>query len=305
MCLITPTKWLAGNKTFKKVRYTLLSERHLKEMRDYMNAGQVFAGRSIAGGVSYFLYDKEYIGDTKFTTINNQLYTNNRELKPNDIVPRHYIGDLVIEKVKQKSEAFLCDYIYKDLWNLRTDYEGSVIRSNDKEVEIITPRGTRYEEYGIEPEYYNTYKVSFTRAVAGKAVEPDKDYQYRLLSTIRVLKPGQICNASYMVIPNITTKEYAENIKAYLETKFVRFLVLQTLFGIGLTPSRFKYVPFVDFTKQWTDEELYERYEISDKEREFIEALIKPINTKKSTPSAPKFTSQDAAAAYVYSQLHS
>ena len=39
----------------------------------------------------------------------------------------------------------------------------------------------------------------------------------------------------------------------------------------------FKYVPQQDFSKPWTDEELYNKYDIDLFEREYIESLIKPM----------------------------
>lgn len=304
LCMITPTKWLAGNmKTFVTVRQALLDEEHLRKMVDYMNAKDIFNGRSIAGGVSYFLYDKQYKGDTDFTTINNQAYNETRKLSANDIVPRHYIGDTVIDKVRQKSTDYISNYIYKNLWGLGTDYDGNPIRTNDNEVEVITPRGYSYAEFEYRPKYCDTYKVVFTRVVPDHAVEPDKTFKYRILSSLQVLKPGQICNASYMTVCNINKEEYANNIKGYLETKFVRFLVLQTLFGIGLTPDRFKYVPIVDFSKTWTDEELYQYFELNDTERKFIETMMKPINNQVSS-NKQKYTPQDLMANYINKQLN-
>lgn len=309
LCMITPTKWLAGNmRTFVAVRHALLDDGHLKKMVDYMNAKTVFNGRSIAGGVSYFLYDKQYKGDTDFTTINNNQYRKMRKLSANDIIPRHYVGDTVIDKVKQKSTDYISDYIYKNLWGLDTDYEGNVVRTNEREVEILTPRGYSYDEFDYAPKYVNTYKVTFTRVVPDHAVEPDKTFKYRVLSSIQVLKPGQICNASYMAVCNITKEEYANNIKRYLETKFVRFLILQTLFGIGLTPDRFRYVPIVDLSKAWTDKELYKYFELNDDEISYIESTIKPMDTVPSKPtntepSKQKFTPQDVMANYINSQL--
>lgn len=304
LCMITPTKWIAGNmKTFVTVRQALLDEEHLRKMVDYMNAKDIFNGRSIAGGVSYFLYDKQYKGDTDFTTINNQAYNETRKLSANDIVPRHYIGDTVIDKVRQKSTDYISNYIYKNLWGLGTDYDGNPIRTNDNEVEVITPRGYSYAEFEYRPKYCDTYKVVFTRVVPDHAVEPDKTFKYRILPSLQVLKPGQICNASYMTVCNINKEEYANNIKGYLETKFVRFLVLQTLFGIGLTPDRFKYVPIVDFSKTWTDEELYQYFELNDTERKFIETMMKPINNQVSS-NKQKYTPQDLMANYINKQLN-
>ena len=105
-----------------------------------------------------------------------------------------------------------------------------------------------------------------------------------------------------MVVNGINKEEYANNIKGYLETKFVRFLVLQTLFGIGLTPDRFKYVPIVDFSKTWTDEELYKYFGLDDTEIGFIETMMKPINNQLSL-SKTKFTPQDLMANYINKQL--
>ncbi len=300
LCMITPTKWLAGNlKTFVNVRHALLDDKHFKKMVDYMNAKDVFNGRSIAGGVSYFLYDKQYEGDTDFTTVNNKSYNNQRKLDANDIIPRHYIGDTVISKIKQKATDYMAGYVYKNEWDLDTDYEGNFIRTSSEEVEVITPRGISYAEFDDRPKYCDTYKVAFTRVVSGRAVEPDSTFKYSILSSLQILKPGQICNASYMVVNRLRKEEYANNIKAYFETKFVRFLILQTLFGIGLTPDRFKYVPVMDFTKLWTDEKLYEYFGLDDTEIEFIENIIKPL----SNPAKTKITEQAILANYVNTQI--
>ena len=318
LCMITPTKWIAGIKTFAEVRYALLEDGHLCKMVDYMNAKDVFNGRSIAGGVSYFLYDKQYQGDTDFTTINNKAYNNMRKLSADNILPRHYIGDTVISKVRQKATDYLSDYIYKDLWGIGTDYVGSPVRTTDEEIEVITPRGTFYEEFDYRPKYCDTYKVAFTRAIPEHAAEPDKTFRYGILSSLQVLKPGQLCNASYMAVCNINKEEYANNIKGYLETKFVRFLVLQTLFGIGLTSDRFQFVPIVDFSRTWSDKELYKYFNLDDKEVGFIENIMKPLNNNESAkatasaiiknnvaPSAPELTAQDVMANYINKKIQS
>ena len=36
-------------------------------------------------------------------------------------------------------------------------------------------------------------------------------------------------------------------------------------------------VPMQDFSKPWTDEELYEKYNLTQEEIEFIESMIKPM----------------------------
>ena len=81
LCMITPTKWIAGNQSqFKTLRKALLDGDHLIKMVDYMNSKDVFHGRSIAGGVSYFLYDREVVQSTEFTTVIGKRYTSQRNM---------------------------------------------------------------------------------------------------------------------------------------------------------------------------------------------------------------------------------
>ena len=75
---------------------------------------------------------------------------------------------------------------------------------------------------------------------------------------------------------------------------------MQTLFGIGLTPDRFQFVPMQDFTKVWTDQMLYEKYSLSENEINFIEKIMAPI---ESNSSKDAFTAQDAMAAYVNREI--
>lgn len=40
----------------------------------------------------------------------------------------------------------------------------------------------------------------------------------------------------------------------------------------------FQFVPLQDFTKLWTDEELYKKYDLTEAEIEFIDSMIKPMD---------------------------
>ena len=40
--------------------------------------------------------------------------------------------------------------------------------------------------------------------------------------------------------------------------------------------SVYQYVPMQDFSKPWTDEELYKKYNLTQEEIDFIESMIRP-----------------------------
>ena len=44
-----------------------------------------------------------------------------------------------------------------------------------------------------------------------------------------------------------------------------------------LTSNIYSFVPVQDFSKPWTDEELYTKYKLTKEEIAFIESMIKPM----------------------------
>jgi hypothetical protein len=73
---------------------------------------------------------------------------------------------------------------------------------------------------------------------------------------------------------SFSTEVEALNCGNYLLTYFARFCV--SLFKINVQFSRgeLRAVPYLDFTKEWTDELLYEEFGISDDEKKYIESYI-------------------------------
>ena len=47
--------------------------------------------------------------------------------------------------------------------------------------------------------------------------------------------------------------------------------------GQNLTKSTYTFVPNLDYSKAWTDEELYDLFKINPKEIEYINTMIRPM----------------------------
>ena len=89
------------------------------------------------------------------------------------------------------------------------------------------------------------------------------------------MKPREVCTETYVIINAYDSELQAENLYKYLKTKFVRFLILQACSSIMVTKASYIFVPIQDFTKSWTDAELYAKYGLTDEEIAFVEATIK------------------------------
>ena len=92
-----------------------------------------------------------------------------------------------------------------------------------------------------------------------------------------VAPPGSACNETYLVVNAYDNLAEAENLAAYLKTKFVRFLISLRKNTQHIIKERFAFVPELDMTQTWTDALLYERYGLTGEEIAFIESMIKEM----------------------------
>ena len=68
------------------------------------------------------------------------------------------------------------------------------------------------------------------------------------------------------------------NLISYLKTKFARFCLGIAKTSQHATSKTYRFVPVQDFSKSWTDIDLYAKYNLSQEEIDFIESMIKPMD---------------------------
>ena len=101
---------------------------------------------------------------------------------------------------------------------------------------------------------------------------------YKVITDTRIIRPGQINTETYLDIGVFKTETEAINFDQYLKCKFTRYLLRQAISSLNVTRECFRFVPNEDFTQEWTDEQLYEKYDLSMEERNVIEKTIRPMD---------------------------
>lgn len=283
LSMIIPSRWFAGGMGLDNFRNSMMNDRHISKIVDYANSKECFPGISVSGGVCYFLWVRDKETDCEYTNITNDSEdTIIRPLNEFPILVRYNKAVSIIHKVQEKRETLLAETISSLMpYGLSTSYRGHRTPHSKNDLTLYASDGVTYierSEISKGHETIDSFKLLVSKTGAEHAGEPGKDGKFKVIpSSMKVLKPGEVCTHSYFIIGNWKDSHIAENALTYMTTKFVRFLMLQCISGYGLSKIVFQFVPVQDFSKSWTDEELYEKYELTDEEISFIESMIKPM----------------------------
>lgn len=278
MSMIMPSRWFAGGMGLNKFREEMLNDSRISKIVDYTDSRDCFNGVDVAGGICYLLWDSNYDGECSITNnFNNQVFTSSRALNEFDILVRYAPAIGILRKIQKHSEKNICDNITSmKPFGFPTKARGGSLG----EVFLIHSKGVgkvSRKEIKTNLDLVDKFKIMTSKASHDHAGQPDKSGQRRVLSRTEVIAPNYICTESYIVLGAFDNEEEANNYYSYVTTKFARFLISVLSFSQDITKDKFSFVPMQDFSKVWTDKQLYIKYDLSDEEIEFIESMIKPM----------------------------
>lgn len=278
LSMIIPSRWFSGGKGLNDFRAEMLSDQRLRRLVDYQNSKDAFNGVDIAGGVMYFLWERESHGQCIVETrINNQNIIAERSLDEFDVFVRDNRVLNIVKKINSQSR-----HRFSDLVSARRPFGIDAAHDGCKagEIYLYTSRGdSRIYRKDVPKgsELIDKWKVLLSKTSSEHAGQPDKSGRKRVLSRIEVMSPGSAASESYLIVGPFESEQEAKHAAHYLRTRFVRFLVSSVLLTQNITRNSFVFVPVVDLSKQWSDDALYEKYMITSEEVDFIEATIHSI----------------------------
>lgn len=274
--MIIPSKWFSGGKGLEKFRTSMLNDDRIRVLVDYTDSKDCFSGVDVAGGVCYFLWDRDNRGKCKVTNIvNDRESVSERYLNEHKVFVRYSDSVSIINKVDMFKEPTMDNMVSARCpfglpSNTTPEENGDLrLRCNKGFGKISSEKITKGEDV------VDKWKVLTSHVSYDHAGRPGKDGKRRVISVIEVVPPMTVCTDTYLVVGSFDNKEYAENLKTYLSTKFVRFLIAQVALAQQISRGVFAFVPVQDFSLAWTDEKLYAKYALTKEEINFIESTIK------------------------------
>ncbi len=301
--MITPSRWLTKDGQGIKDEWVdaMLKSNHFIQLTDYPDASECFPGVEIKGGVNYFLYSNDYSGPCEHIIHQRGgvvSKTGSLDSMGAGIVIRDVnAGDILEMIFKVEGKDYINNNTFASLVGPRDFFTTKV------DGESIL--GTNWRGYVSEKDTTHPVKFYLNRQMDSKGYgwvsESDilKNKQVLHMHKIYIPKaggsgndpivlgkpiygePGSVCSVTYLVIGYtgyFKSQVEAENAITYLKTRFFRYLVSIKKRTQDNPRDVFQFVPLQDFSKAWTDSELYKKYSLSRADIEYIESMIKPMD---------------------------
>lgn len=290
--LIVPARWYAGGKGLDEFRNTMLSDKRLEKIIDYPNPKDCFPTANISGGVCCFLWNRKYSNKCHFTNIvNHEIFAEERELNEFEVFVRYNKALSIIRKIVDVTSNYISNIVAaRNLYNLDSSVRGYSNKEQETDILVYTSRGVGYiqlESITSGLSSIDSYKLFMGKVLSGHIGETDEKGQVKVIASIFIGSAYEVCTDSYLVIGPFRIKKEAVNAERYFKTKFLRFLLLQSLVSMNISRNNFRFVPLQDFTSKsdidWSrsigeiDAQLYEKYGLERDEIDFIERMIKPM----------------------------
>ena len=247
LSMIIPSRWFGGGKGLDDFRKDTLNDSRFRVIVDYENANDCFPGVDIAGGVCYFLWDRENPGDCRVVNINNgQKIETVRKLNEFGTFIRRAEALQIVKKVIAKKEPLMSNVVSSSKpFGLRTFVRPQ--KTGDIILRWQNGEGPyNRSEIIVGVEMIDKWKVITSYVGYDHAGNPGKDGKRKVFNKIDILPPGTICNETYLVINYFDTEQEAKNMVGYMKTMFFRFLVSQLMFSHHITKNAYQFVPVQD-----------------------------------------------------------
>ncbi len=293
--MIMPSRWMTGGKGLDDFRLSMIKDKRIRKLHDYLDAKICFPTVAIEGGVCYFLWNRDEEGLCEFVSHSKDAaLTVERFLDDGDsnVIIRE-IGALpIVDKIYYDKGSFSALVSVRNLFKIDSGALETSLVNNGYKVfgRYDSKRSYKYlRAYSVDDErirlFVDKWKVFISKA-DGAAGQLGNPVPARIIGKAEIGDPNILCTETFLAIGPFDTEAMAKNVVKYMETKFFRFLVGARKLK-NMTQDTYSFVPLQDFTDKsdidWSesveniDKQLYKKYGLTEEEIAFIEKMIKPM----------------------------
>lgn len=300
MSFIIPTRWYTGGKGLDDFRKSMLNDKHMELIHDYLTPEYIFSNTNIRGGVCYFLWNKDYNNEVDLIRVvthqNEKIISDIKrkfKIKEVDIFIRDAHAIAILDRIlKEKNIDFMTNYISsRKPFGIDGNFtESESFLSDKNELANIECYGKaksigyiKKDDVKNHKDWISVWKV-YMPYVNNIGTELNDDNQNTFIG-----EPNSVCTETFLVAgAELNLNKYeCIALSKYLRSKFARFLHSLAKTSHHATAKTYQFVPLQDFSDEsdidWSksiaeiDQQLYAKYKFSKDEIDYVESKIKPM----------------------------
>lgn len=285
LSMVIPSRWMAGGLGLSDFRQAMLADRRIRDLVDYANAAEIFPSVGLNGGACYFLWDESYNGQCNVSSVRagQVIGPTLRALDEFDVLVRDARSVEILRKVLSHREESVNSILARDKefgWTSNFTGFHEVERSGDVPLYYIraATRRTAFISRGaVTKSIHLIDKWKLLVPAVGSGREREKSGVDLVLGPPLIAPSPSVCTQSFLFF-YVESREEAVSLRSYYSTRFFRFLVSLRKITQHATHSTYRWVPVQSWDHEWTDEELYAKYDITSEEIAYIESIIRPMD---------------------------
>jgi site-specific DNA-methyltransferase (adenine-specific) len=283
LSMVIPSRWMAGGRGLDDFRKEMLNSHQLKKLVDYPVSKEVFPNVEVKGGICYFLWSSNHHGKCDVTVIRGEnTSTSKRSLDEFDVFVRHPLAAGILRKILSHGEKSVNEILTADTpFGIATNFNDFSDKKKSGDTELYYVRSGKR---GIG--FVQKNSISKNQNLIGKwkvlVPEAGSDGGQKIPDSVLgkpwLVGPNSVCTQSFLCF-YVDNESQALSIESYYRTKFFRHLVSLRKLTQHALRSTYTWVPMQSWDKQWNDSDLYAKYKLDKDEIEYIESVIRPMDS--------------------------
>jgi hypothetical protein len=253
LCFVIPSRWFSGGKGLDSFRKNMLERTDIVHIKHFDDACEIFGNTvDIKGGVNYFLKDTNHRGDCN---LNGSM----TKLNKYDVFVDGKFHALIDKLVK--FESIIPLYLGR--------YFG--IESNDKRLKSDKTMDT--------VKCYVSQQKGFEKYIDKKEIK--KDYHWKVITAeaAHEHKSGfgntfignidEVHTGSYISF-KVSNENEGKSLLSYMKCRLPNFMLSLRKSSQHINEDVCKWIPLPPLNKEWTDEEVYTHFKLSEDDIKLI-----------------------------------
>jgi len=255
LCFVIPSRWFSGGKGLDSFRKNMLERTDIVYIKHFDDACEIFGNSvDIKGGVNYFLKDTNHNGDCK---LNGSI----TKLNKYDVFVDGKFHALIDKLVLFESITTL--YKSQDYHKIQTNDKRFKSEKTNDTIKCYVSFQKGFEKY-IDK---NEIKTNISKY---KVITPDGAFTANSgFGNTFIGNPNEVHCKTYISF-EIDTEDEAKSLLSYMKCRLPNFMLSLRKNSQHTCSSTCKWIPLPPLNKEWTDEEVYKHFKLSEDDIKLI-----------------------------------